>query len=247
MVGCRWSCHSQSNRWGKGETGQRKGWWFPGFWPSWRVEPHLCIRKEKERDGKRFQVCWWIWEFRKTKFLVFCKNTLNTWDRANWIFCVCDFIYFLFLKLLQSFCCPRWYEISYILIHSISLFYIYVRTLVNIFNLVIQFFHFVNLHWVVYCFSFLSFSCIFLSRTYYFSVRFYGFNSVFFLIFLFYFLFVSLFCSISWIFSRLDLPAFLLDSWCLIYQLFYYIASFLFCLLLLCFLCLTRSVYQNHL
>ena len=116
------------------------------------------------------------------------------------------FIYFLFLKLLQSFCCPRWYEISYILIHSISLFYIYVRTLVNIFNLVIQFFHFVNLHWVVYCFSFLSFSCIFLSRTYYFSVRFYGFNSVFFLIFLFYFLFLWLFA----ILSQVYLPTFTL-------------------------------------
>ena len=123
----------------------------------------------------------------------------------------CDFIYFLFLKLLQSFCCPRWYEISYILIHSISLFYIYVRTFVNIFNLVIQFFHFVNLHWVVYCFSFLSFSCIFLSRTYYFSVRFYGFNSVFFFFkffssifysfdFLLYFL-RSIFRLLHWLFN----------------------------------------------
>ena len=61
---------------------------------------------------------------------------------------------------------------------SINLFYLYIRTLVNIFNLVIQ--NFVNLYWVVYFIVFPSFFLYF-SRTYYFNVSFYWFNSVCFL------------------------------------------------------------------
>ena len=58
----------------------------------------ILIACPKITDGcslaemKKIQVCWWIWECRKTKFFVFGKNTLNTWDRAKWILFVCVFL-----------------------------------------------------------------------------------------------------------------------------------------------------------
>ena len=84
---------------------------------------------------------------------------------------------FLLLKLLWSFCCPQWHETSYNI--HLSLFYLYVRTLMKIFSLVIHVFHsFVDLSWIVYLFFLPLFSLYFSFWNFcYFSVRLYGLTS----------------------------------------------------------------------